>query len=332
MQWDTTYIIFSIILAGLWLALGIYMRVRRGTYVVPRSAIATGRRYIWQGSGIWLLLSSILIPLQIQIPWWVTQQDVPTPIQLIRDMSLSMTARDIAPSRGATVRSVISDITTQLDHELWLITYAGLALDQIAWTDDDRQAISQISDISRSDMIVAGQWGLWSALWDALVLGIANISDRHESDISSRDAIYADIWDEVRWYIVIFSDWGENSGIQPLELIDIATAQGIQIINIVLWSDMYDLGTDVSGMRLTEALDISIATELSEATSGYIARIADTDDISTVTTQLIDYISDQQTARISTRFFALNHILIPLAILYGGMLLALHISRQRVDI
>lgn len=94
--------------------------------MVPHSQLQTKKRFVYRGILCLLLLCIVLLPLRISL---VTDKHIVAekniPLQIILDVSLSMSANDLQPSRFAAAKDSLISLVQQLDgYTISLITFS----------------------------------------------------------------------------------------------------------------------------------------------------------------------------------------------------------------
>jgi len=144
-------------------------------------------------------------------------------IQIIFDVSYSMIAQDITPSRIEVAKKVVSDFTGQLQADrLGVILFAGKPFTSIPLSFDYVFIQNFLQDIS-VDVINQDHPQLaGTAIWDALVLG-ADVLLKQEPQ---REKI-----------IILLTDGEANRWLDPLVALSYVKDQGIKTYTIGVWKD-----------------------------------------------------------------------------------------------
>lgn len=183
-------------------------------------------KYLKTPKKIWLLwffrciivasLASILAGIQFhQVK--KTQVKIPQDIMIVFDISLSMLAEDISPSRMEVARNIVQNfISSRKDDRIGLIIFSGKPFVSIPFSSDYRGISSIVSGLSpyliRQDL--PGLSG--TNIGDAILL--ANMAYSGSKSQSKS--------------IVLLTDGRANIGIDPVESANESAEQGIQIYSI----------------------------------------------------------------------------------------------------
>jgi len=203
------------------------------------------------------IIGTILLPLDIHIQWEKHIQETNTPIQIFLDVSLSMTAQDISPSRFQIAKQWITSITERISwNSISLIAFSGLPLVQIPYTYDHNAFVQKLSS-TRMSSFPPDTAFLGTALWDALLLGIKNM--------------------EQQWYKtgtrVIISDWDNNKWYDPQLLLSWIIDLPLKIHSIAIGWDNVLLGYDENNIPVMTNFDTTFLQTISTQTSGSFVHI-----------------------------------------------------------
>ncbi len=195
----------------------------------------------------------------------ITLQQIPQDIIIVFDISLSMLAEDISPSRIAVARSVVRDfIAERRSDRIGLIIFAGKPFVSVPFSTDYAGISSIVSglspDLIRQDL----PWLSGTNIGDALLLANMAYSWSHSSARS----------------IILLTDWRANVGIDPLISWSESRDLWIKIFTVGIWSLSgaelsYTDGwgtkqyfSDGSGGHLRSDLDEPMMRQLADITGG----------------------------------------------------------------
>lgn len=92
-----------------------------------------------------LVLCLLTLPLQLRIPRSLPHPQ-PAPLQIVFDVSLSMSASDVAPSRFSVAKQALIDLVKQLPgQDFSLISFSGAPVLSLPWTHDTPALLSTLS-------------------------------------------------------------------------------------------------------------------------------------------------------------------------------------------
>ena len=251
--------LYGLILVGVWwIICGL-----EGRYVLYLSASqgkSTNRRWIRLFLGTTVITSILLAlaqPVQLQKIEYSSKNGID--ILLVVDLSKSMLAEDILPSRLSVARSALSNfVSSRTSDRIALIGFAGKPFLMSPLT-DDREGLQSIISLLGVDSIrqeLAGLSG--TAIGDALLLGTESLSDR------SRERV-----------MILLTDGEANVGIDPRAATVYTKEAGIRTYTIGLGStkgtDLYT--TDANGRKqyFLDSSGVPIKARVDEALMRYIA-------------------------------------------------------------
>lgn len=134
------------------------------------SPMVSTERRLWK-SGLWLLCAAALVVALARPVWGVDLEVIETQgvsVMIVLDVSNSMNAQDLVPSRLERARLVIRELFDGLSgNEIGLILFAGTAFVQFPLTTDSVSAQSFLSAVSTDTITLQG-----TAIEDALRLAM----------------------------------------------------------------------------------------------------------------------------------------------------------------
>jgi len=141
-------------------------------------------------------------------------------IQLVMDLSYSMIAKDLSPSRLEVAKKMmIGFIDGRETDRIWLMLFSGKPFTSVPLSFDYAFLRSYISDVSIEtiDRRYSRLW--WTAIWDALVL--------------SHDALKDDV--ERERVIILITDGEANAWINPIAALKLLKDSQIRAYTIWVW-------------------------------------------------------------------------------------------------
>lgn len=247
----------------------------------------------WWRAILWLATIALLITALARPVWGIAEEIVTAEgvsIMIVMDVSASMDARDITPSRidraKLTARTIYE---ASEDNRVGLILFAGDAFVQFPLTTDVQSALAFLDAASTASITRQG-----TAIGEALDLAVATLDDR----VSSRS-------------IIILMTDGENHEAPPQPVAERAAGEGIIIHTIGFGSlegtnipvldengEIIRSRTDSAGNAITTRLNETPLIDIAEITDG-IYRRASTDGIEVI--DLLNAIQQVETAELENR-------------------------------
>lgn len=148
-------------------------------------------------------------------------------IAIALDISKSMLAEDITPSRIESAKNVLRDfIADRTNDRLSLTLFAWKPFISVPITFDRTALWNFISNIDTDSINQTVPWLSWTAIWDAL--------------IRSSDSLMTSKWDKLRSKVIILVTDGEaNLWVDPLIAMKYVKNKGIKIYSIWIWSSSW---------------------------------------------------------------------------------------------
>ncbi len=145
-------------------------------------------------------------------------------IVLILDISTSMEATDLTPTRIEKAKQVLSNfIWKQETNRLWLVVFAWKPFTSIPLTFDYNILKETINNISTNVINQNNYYLWWTAIWDAILMW-ETLFDKDEKN-KNREKI-----------IILLTDWDANIWVDPLLASLSSKEKNIKIYSIWIWS------------------------------------------------------------------------------------------------
>ncbi len=289
MQRQSNWIIISIIVivVTVWL----YFFPYKQRFVSPK----TKQTQLYTTLNIIAIVAMILLPLNIQFPQsWQTKTIYQTPIQILFDVSLSMAANDIQPSRFTAAKSMVDDLLEWWNqYPISTILFSGLPFVHTAFGIHTDSTRAKWTTTHLGQFPPVPQF-VWTAIGDALLLGIQNMeNNKFGSGI-----------------MILITDGDSNKGYEPDEVLSLLQKKGIPLYTIGIGQlDDFTVGYDYFGGQILTTYNPVFLQNLSDATGGKSWIIQSNEDIIQVTQQIIETIQSRAIATIHYPLFSLNKIL-----------------------
>ncbi len=281
-----SYIPITVLIIAIAIVLHIFPLKKR--FVLPTSIMTICYRW-----GSLLAIACLaLIPLQIQREQkQYTNQTVP--IQILFDVSLSMTADDILPSRFAVAQEMVDQLLIARDgYPLSIILFSGIPFVHVPFSTHTESIRAKWATTSLAQFPPVAQF-VGTAIGDALLLGIDNML-RND---------YAD------GVILLLTDGDSNKWYEPRDVLDILQRQQIPVFAVGIGDPApFVIGYDRFGSQITTTYDPIFLQEIPDATGGKTWIVEDTDVIDTITSAIASHINQKTTDHTHIQYFALNTI------------------------
>ena len=216
---------------------------------------------------------------------WLEQQQQGKDIYVVLDVSKSMLAADIKPSRLQRAKRKLHDLLTMLDGDrISLIAFAGASFVHCPLTNDYAAAQLFLDHLSPELIPVQG-----TAIGDALQLALKSINETSTAEGAA---------------IILLTD-GEDQGTNPLKVAEQAKQQQVKIFaigiggneGIPITTNNGDLIKDRQGNLVLSRLDETTLQQLAIITGGsYVRSVSGDFDLQQIYDKGIHKIADQEFA------------------------------------
>jgi len=221
---------------GFWLSLGIGLLVVFviDFFIFPKFVYPLKRLNLFM---IFLryflsLLVVFLVALTFLNIWWIKSTLIKVEktlnIQVLMDVSLSMAATDIPPSRFQVAKNSLADFLRQLPgYNVSVIMFSWMPIMWVPFTDETEAAASKLQDTNLA-MFPPIMDFVWTAIGNALLLWIENLLNFATNKQKPGVIILLTDGDSNRWY-------------DPVQVAQYAKTLGIKIYLLAIWKDSYKI-------------------------------------------------------------------------------------------
>lgn len=260
--WDYNGIVISILILFLGFFFW-YIALGKPRFIIPRKRYTTSSKIYCI---VWILgfLLISIIPLRIGRIHVQTISYSRYAIQVFLDVSLSMTATDIKPSRFAAAKQWITSLHQQLPiHYFSLIPFSGIPFVWIPYSQDIYGIQHMINNLQLGNFPPVPEF-VGTAIGDALLLGIAKAQN---------------LPDDVQPLFVLITDGDSNRWYDPDQVIPILQKLTIPVYTLAFAKEDFLIGEDRAGNQITTAVDLDLLQTISTQTDGKFFHIRDTSDM-----------------------------------------------------
>jgi len=257
-----------------------------------------------------IVLIVALIPFNIWIYQWIKIQKVPTlNIEVLFDVSLSMTAKDMQPDRFTLAKQSLIEFINSLDsnYNIWMITFSGIPFVYIPISDDKKALIWKISHMSMADFPPTLNF-VWTAIWDAILLWVDQLVKYTHKKIQP-------------WVLLLLTDGDSNKWVKVQDAIKYAKQHKIPIFVWAIWKDTkYIVGEDVYWNQVPTSINFELLKKIAKETWWAYQRIQSKEDFIKILSKLSNYVKTYEQVKKEYQYMYLNYyfywILFVLLVLY----------------
>jgi len=271
---------------------------KKPKFVVPLDQMKQKSRFVYIILLWVLLISVILLPLRIS---FVTDRQVIVeknlPIQIILDVSLSMSANDIQPSRFVAAKKSLIPLIQKLDgYYISLISFSWKPFVYIPFSSSSSAIVAKLQTMNLGDFPPVKSF-LWTAIGDALLLGVENL----------QQFVHQETYKP--WIVILITDGDSNIGYDPMQVV--SYYQKMQVPLYILWVGQknYLIGRDARNTDITTDINPVLLQQLADKTWGKFYRVLGNQSFDDFFTQLSQDIVVHQQQTIQNIFWDLDDYL-----------------------
>jgi len=278
---------YSIILLLMIIIFGlIYNRYIRPSFVIPNKYKFTFFEILYKFLiylGIFVL---ILLPLNPQyILWKYIKKEKSLNVQFLFDVSLSMTAKDIKPYRFEAAKQTLIDLVESLNwYNISVIFFSWIPFIGIPFSDENLAVAERLREINLGDFPPTINF-VWTAIWDAILLGIANLK---------KFAINK----EKPWIIVLITDWDSNKWSDPIDAAKVAANYGIPVYVLAIWRSDYIVWKDYFWLDVPTTINVKLLKKIADISGWKFYRILTNKDFDRFKKDLFDIVRTEDIVKV----------------------------------
>ena len=310
MTYSPRWILISLALIALMIFL--HYKNFKPKFIFPVAKLSP-RKYRWaQIAKYVIIICVVLLPLKIG---FVADKTVSiqkaTPVQIILDVSLSMSAYDITPSRFAVAKKALLQLIDQLQwYNISLISFSGVPVVSIPFSQDSRAVAYAVNDLSLADFPAAPEF-LGTAIGDALLLGVKNLQQ---------------VAGSLPGIMILITDGDSNEWYDPVQVITLLRKQHIAVSTLGIGNNNYLIGYDQWQQPISTSLNTDLLQNIAQQTSWTFLRGLTTDDVNTFFQSLLTTIKRNEVTNIGAVYRYIDSYLLWMTLFGLIALLYLNIS------
>lgn len=220
------------------------------------------------------------------------------PIQIILDVSLSMAANDIEPSRFSAAKKSLISLIQQLDgYSISLITFSWKPFIYIPFSSSASAIVHKLTSTNLADFPPVKDF-LWTAIGDALLLGAENLQ-QFDYQKTYKPGI-----------VILITDGDSNIGFDPIQVLSYYQKIQVPLFVLGVGQENYLIGRDTWNQDITTNINIPLLQQLTDKTWWKFYRVLGEKSFDDFFSELLQNIADQQQQKIQNIYWALNNYLI----------------------
>ncbi len=229
------------------------------------------------------------------------QKDIP--IQILFDVSLSMTADDIKPSRFDAAKMAVSRLMKNLSwYNFSLITFSGIPFVYMPFSHDFKSMSLYWNATTLANFPPVEEF-VGTAIWDALILAMENIDHYNSGGDQTGPKV-----------VVLITDGDSNIGYDPVQLIPSLQDNNIIVFSLWVWAEDYLIWYDYFDTPVTTSINTTLLADISKKTGWRFYRILDEKSFSPVFDDIVGVVRAQEREKVVKQYWELNKLLYVLVI------------------
>ncbi|HMS90973.1 MAG TPA: VWA domain-containing protein [Candidatus Absconditabacterales bacterium] len=245
-----------------------------------------------------LLFCVILLPLRIS---FVSDKQVVVekniPIQIVLDVSLSMAANDLSPSRFVAAKTSLISLIQQLDgYSISLITFSGKPFVYIPFSSSSSAIINKLQTMNLGDFPPVPDF-LGTAIGDALLLGTKNLQQFVHQETYTPGIV------------ILITDGDSNIGFDPMQVVTYYKKTQVPLFVLGVGQEDYLIGRDIWDSDVTTNINLPLLQQLADTTGGEFYRILGEKSFDEFFAKISQNILSRQHQKIQNIFWELNDYL-----------------------
>ncbi len=272
---------------------------RKPKFIVPFSSVHQTPWIVYTILLCLLSFSVVIFPLRLAFVsdrQVVVEKDIP--VQIILDVSLSMSANDISPSRFSAAKQALISLIEQLDwYYASLIAFSWKPFVYIPFSSESSAIIKKLQSMNLGDFPPVKDF-LWTAIGDALLLGVHNLQQ------------FTDQEPYKPWIIILITDGDSNVGFDPLQILSYCQKMHIPLYVLGIWQSDYLIGRDMRNDMVMTNINLPLLQELASKTWWMFYRVLGDDSFDQFVDELSQDILSHQQKKIEHVYREMNRYLI----------------------
>jgi len=244
-----------------------------------------------------IILLIFLIPFNLWIYQWTKIEKIPTlNIEILFDVSLSMTAKDIKPDRFTAAKTSLVNLIKSLDtnYNIWMVVFSWKPLVYIPFTNSKKALTWKISHMSMADFPPTLDF-VWTAIWDAILLGSDQLLKYTHKETKP-------------WVLLLLTDWDSNKWVKVSDAVKFAKYHKIPIFVWAIWKDKsYIVWKTIYWTNVPTTINLKMLKDIALSTSWEYQKIETSEDFVNILSKLASYVKNYEQVKYFNNYLYLNY-------------------------
>lgn len=235
------------------------------------------------------------------------------PVQVVLDVSLSMSATDFVPSRFAVAKQSLISLVQSLDgYAVSFITFSWKPFVYIPFSSDVSALVAKLDMMNLGDFPPVQDF-LWTAIGDALLLAVSNLQQFFDQETYKPGIV------------ILVTDGDSNLGFDPMDIVKFY--QKIHVPLYILWvgQENFLIWHDWRNDAIMTDIHPAFLEDLADVTWGKFYRILDAESFDYFLQDFLADVVARQRQTIQKTYRELNSYLVYLLVCTILGLLVLHV-------
>lgn len=267
-------------------------------FILPKSCFVVRRRMWYRWTFSIIVFCLLLLPLDIQIlesKNLVEEKNMP--IQVLFDVSLSMAADDIQPSRFVAAKSAFNQLVMSLEwYQTSLIAFSKIPFVWIPFSKDTFGILHKWRATSLVDFPPVKEF-VGTAIGDALLLWMSNLEKFTTKEM------YPGV-------IVLFTDGDSHEWSDPYDILPLLQKKWIPVYVFGIGEQNFVIGVDREWAAVQARVNIQLLKNIAEKTWWKFFRILNSDSFSSFVKEIVSQVKISEKEYVQEKYFAINHIIL----------------------
>ncbi|MCX6823726.1 MAG: VWA domain-containing protein [candidate division SR1 bacterium] len=272
---------------------------KKPKFLVPLKHINQRSRWVYNIFLGIFILCVVLLPLRVSV---VSDKHVVVdkniPIQIILDVSLSMAANDLSPSRFVAAKKSLISLIQQLDgYYISLITFSGKPFVYVPFSSSSSAIVAKLHSMNLGDFPPVKDF-LGTAIGDAMLLGVENLQQ-----FTNQETYKPGI-------VILITDGDSNIGFDPMQVVSYYQKTAVPLFVLGVGQENYLIGRDSWNDEVTTNINLTLLQQLADKTGGKFYRVLGEKSFDSFFSELSQNIVSHQQQKIQNIFWELNDYLV----------------------
>lgn len=273
----------------------LYFYNTRPKFIIPNKYLNSSNNTLFRIVSCLLIICIVILPLNLQI---ITGKRVVIekyiPVQVLFDVSLSMTADDIEPSRFVAAKYAVTQLMKKLEwYNISVIIFSGIPFVYIPFSDHTEAMVKKWDKTNLWDFPPTPEF-VGTAIWDAMLLWVNNLEKVKAKSHGQP------------WIIILLTDGDSNKWYDPDQVIPIAKKKNIPVFALWMWEQDYVVGYDHWWNQVRTSINVPLLENIAWDTWWEFYRVLENSSFEDIFHRISEMIRSQEKDRVENTYLDIN--------------------------